>query len=118
MASESSKLSAFQLASLFASYGSMFGYGSPLQMLAEQLKDSAQGSIMAQAQLVAQKRAKPKGLKKILGDISPLLTLVSSLINPVLGAATGATTAVASKQNTPTTYPDNWWYFNPNNNII
>lgn len=123
MPSESAKLSAFQLASMFASYGTMFGYGSPMQLLAEQLKDSAQGSIMAQAQLVAQKRAKPKGLRKILEDISPLLTFASALVNPALGAITGTATATMNKQSAPATttnYPDNWWYFIPgqNNNIV
>jgi hypothetical protein len=79
MPSESSKLSAFQLASILASYASAMGYGTPYQYLAEQLMDSAKGSIMAQAQLVAQKRAEPKGFRKVLQSISPMFLLVSSL---------------------------------------
>lgn len=79
MPSESAKLSAFQLASLLASYASAIGYGTPYQYLADQLLDSAKGSIMAQAQLVAQKRAEPHGFRKFMQSISPMLTLALSL---------------------------------------
>jgi len=80
MPSESSKLSAFQLASILASYAGAVGYGTPYQYLAEKLEDSAKGSIMAQAQLIAQKRAKPKGIKKILSTVSPFIPFISAFM--------------------------------------